>query len=162
MKKDISQECLREMLSYELASGLFRWRVKASKNTSIGAVAGTHSQGRIVIRIKSQQYLAHRLAWKYVTGEWPNNNIDHRDGDSTNNAFSNLRDVPQSVNLQNLRTAKKTNLCGLLGVRPHRSRFQAGITVAGKWHYLGAFDDKHSAHAAYLDAKRRLHTGCTI
>lgn len=101
----------------------------------------------------------------YVTGEWPEINVDHRDGDPSNNRFSNLRDVAQQVNVQNVRKGTKRNLSsGLLGVSFHaRDRlWRARIYKDGKDIVLGYFKTPEAAHAAYLSAKRDIHAGCTI
>jgi hypothetical protein len=71
--------------------------------------------------------------------------------------------VSASVNQQNHRVARVDNKCGLLGVSSSGKRWQARIGhPGGKDAYLGLFDTPELAHAAYLEAKRRLHPGCTI
>lgn len=107
--------------------------------------------------------MAHRLAWLYVYGEWPNGDIDHIDGDRLNNRIANLRDVSRRVNLENQRRPKACNKSGFLGVKTFRDqRFQARIQVRGVQLHLGTFDTPHEAHAAYVAAKRNLHQGCTL
>jgi hypothetical protein len=90
--------------------------------------------------------------------------IDHRDTCRTNNRLANLRDATRSVNAQNLRAARSNNSsCGLLGVTWNRGRWTAQISPpGGPRTYIGRFDTAEQAHAAYLDAKRRLHAGCTL
>ncbi|WP_230878255.1 HNH endonuclease signature motif containing protein [Burkholderia sp. 9779_493] len=117
------------------------------------------------ITIDGIRMYAHRLAWFYVYGEWPSGDIDHIDGVRTNNAINNLRDVPRGVNMQNQRRARSNNrTSGLLGVTWHARRYRwcAQIQVDGKRKGIGYFDDAETAHQAYLDAKRKLHAGCSI
>lgn len=155
---------LRELLLYNEQSGQFVWLVSRGK-AAAGKIAGsTNRGGYIEIRIDKKTYLAHRLAFLWVAGEMPSGEIDHIDGNRSNNALSNLRDVNGFVNHQNQRRAHKSNRTGLLGVswRESKGRYRASIDVDGRKIHLGYFSDKEAAHAAYINAKRAMHKGCTI
>jgi hypothetical protein len=97
-----------------------------------------------------------------MTGRWPQFEIDHRNGIHDDNRWENLRDGTKSYNLQNQRKAHRNNKIGLLGVGKKRDGFQARIHLNGKTRYLGSFPTPELAYAAYLEAKRELHPGCTI
>lgn len=116
-----------------------------------------------MIHINGKRYRAHRLAWLYMTGEWPRHFIDHIDGNNKNNRFDNLRDVPQSVNRENQRNPRRGSKSGLQGVSeaPKGSikPWIAQITVRGEKIYLGTYDDPLEAHAVYINKKRELHAG---
>jgi len=112
--------------------------------------------------IDQANYLAHRLAWLYVTGHWPLVHVDHIDGNRKNNAFSNLREADRKTNAQNMRMAHRDNKTGLLGVTAHRKTFVANILVDGCQLRIGRFATAEEAHAAYLNAKRAMHKGCTL
>ena len=112
--------------------------------------------------MKQGCYYIHRIAWLYVYGCWPNNHIDHINGNPDDNSIENLRDVSRKVNLQNMRKATKSSKTGILGVSESAGRFRASIRIDGKAKYLGSFDDAKTAHAAYIDAKRKYHEGCTL
>jgi hypothetical protein len=159
----LTAERLRELLNYDPETGVFTWRVSRRATARPGSVAGTITpKGYRNIWIGGN-YRAHRLAWLYVHGKWPDHEIDHIDGNRANNAIANLRDVTRSVNHENLRCARSDNAHGLLGVSPSKGkRWKTSITVNGKWQHLGTFKTPEEAHAAYLEAKRRLHVGCTI
>lgn len=102
--------------------------------------------------------MAHRLAWLYVHGRWPDGLIDHKNGDRADNRFDNLRDVAHRVNMQNLRKAFVSSKTGLLGASPLKDgRFGAFIKRDGKSKNLGTFDTPELAHAAYVAAKRVIH-----
>jgi hypothetical protein len=73
-----------------------------------------------------------------------------------------MRDLTTSGNQQNQRRASQDSQSGFLGASPHRGKFQAQITVNGKNRYLGMFETPEAAHAAYVAAKRNLHSTCTI
>lgn len=158
---------VRELLHYDPETGVFTRRVSTGGRygAAVGSVAGCLSdQGYVMVSVMSKQYRAHRLAWLYVTGEWPTAEVDHKDGDRRNNRWSNLRDVPTAVNAQNKRRAQRNSRTGLLGASwsERDGRFVARIKVAGKYQSLGGFDTAQEAHEAYVHAKRQAHAGCTI
>lgn len=99
----ITQARLKELLSYDPATGVFIWKVTRNGKMKVGLPAGSidREDGYVEICLDRRDYKAHRLAWLYVTGAWPVYGIDHIDRDKTNNRFINLRDVPHSVNLKN-------------------------------------------------------------
>jgi hypothetical protein len=104
---DLTAEYLRQLLSYDPDTGLFRWRVQLGFRGKVGAVAGTtHSKGYRQIRIDGRIYRAHRLAWLYIHGEWPSGGLDHIDGNPANNAIANLRPATQQ---QNVWSSRKRN-----------------------------------------------------
>jgi hypothetical protein len=151
----------REMLDYDPLTGIFRWKIDRVHNAKAGDIAGyKDSLGYMRLSIFGMKYLCHRLAWLITTGSWPTKNIDHVDGDRRNNRFSNLRDVSQMTNIQNQRVSRRNGK--LLGVSKNRKRWAATIMACGKKTYLGTFDTQELAHEAYVEAKRRLHEGCTI
>lgn len=163
--KSLSQEGLKAVLDYNLESGLFHWRTYTSGQIRAGDVAGGLSAfGYVRVKINGKRYMAHRLAWLYIHGNWPQGDIDHINGDKTDNRIANLRDVPAVTNQQNRRAATKRNATGFLGVsaRSDRQGFRAQIYVNKRQVFLGNFDTAESAHAAYLLAKRSLHEGCSI
>jgi hypothetical protein len=127
-----------------------------------GDIAGSVSEGRVLIGVDDRRYRAHQLAWLYETGEWPAFEIDHKDSDATNNRFDNLRPATRRVNNQNLRRAKSGNKLGVLGVKKHHRRFMAQITIDGKTKYLGLYATPEEAHEVYLASKRVNHEGCTL
>ncbi len=149
----LTQTRLVELLVYDEQTGVFTWRV-ARPACKLGGVAGsTKLGGYRRIGIDNHMYLAHRLAWLYVTGAWPIHGIDHRDGNPGNNAFCNLREATLGENAQNL---KKRDV-PFTGVSAKRGKWQAQINADGKYIYLGLFDTPELAHQAYLEAKAKLH-----
>ncbi len=156
---------LTDRLAYNGDTGVFTWRVSPTPVVKAGSKSGAiNSRGYIVIQFMGRSYQSHRLAWFYIYGKWPTGVVDHIDGDKTNNAIANLRDVSVSTNTQNQKKAMSTNKCGLLGVSwaKKQSRWVAQILAAEGKKHLGFFDTPELAHQAYLVAKRQLHEGCTI
>lgn len=156
---------LRSILSYEPETGQFFWR-QSRRGRKAGAPVGTpkSADGYLRIRVEGVRYYAHRLAWLYVYGEWPNHFIDHINGGRADNRIANLRSATDSVNAQNRRSGRHNRSTGFLGVSfdSRGKKYRASITVGGKHRHLGTFATAVDAHAAYVAAKRVLHEGCTI
>jgi hypothetical protein len=159
---EITQKRLRELVDYDPSTGVFTRKIRhwcAKK----GQIAGCRTpDGRLCFRVDGKLYLAHRLAWLYVHGKLPVGVIDHINGDHSDNRIENLRDVPRVVNQQNLRKAMAGSQTKLLGASPHGSGFRAEIRVGGVKKYLGTYRTAEEAHRVYVDAKRKMHEGCTI
>lgn len=155
---------LLQALRYEPTTGKFFWRIRAAHRRFPGEPAGSPSKdGRIRIRIDGTLYYGYRLAWFYMTGAWPANNVDHINGDQTDDRWENLRDVTQAINLQNQRRAPKHSRTGRLGVHATPDgRFTSEIKAGKTRLRLGTHDTPDAAEAAYLKAKRTLHPGSTI
>lgn len=159
----ITHERLKELLHYEPETGFFRWKVIRTNGMKIGQIAGgSHGDGYIAIGVMKKIYLAHRLAWFYMTGEFPANEIDHKDMNRSNNTWSNLREVSGTVNRQNIKSARRHNKTGFLGVHRNKFSFCAQIRIQGKPVWLGSFRTAELAHDAYIAAKRKHHEGCLI
>ena len=148
----LSADRLRELLSYDPATGIFRWKF-SNRRAKSGKICGSiHKRtGYVEIYVEFKNYLAHRLAWLYMTGAWPQAQIDHINGMRSDNRFDNLRDVPPRANSQ--------NRFGISGTTPSGSGYKAQIGVCGKTIYLGTFNTEEEASGAYLEAKKRLHDG---
>lgn len=157
----LTQERLKELLVYDEVTGHFTWRVNRNTRTKAGDKAGsTDKHGYIIIGVDHKYYKAHRLAWLYVHGEWPNGAIDHKFHAVADNRISELRDGTMAQNKGNLIKARSDNkTSGLLGVSWHKraKKWTSYITRNGVSHFVGYFDDPQEAHQAYLSAKRKLH-----
>lgn len=152
---------LRRILYFDYETGLFY----SHRSDLRKAVGSTTAEGYVVIRVKGRDYMAHRLAWLYDKGRWPVGKLDHADGGRSHNRIENLREATQSVNMQNQRRAHRGSRSGLLGAHWHsqKQEFYAEIVVNKRKIHLGYFGgDAEAAHNAYLDAKRKVHSGCTI
>lgn len=146
----LSQDELKRLLHYDAATGVFTRRVRTSYAIRVGDVAGCdNGEGYRNIRIHGRFYVAHRLAWLYVHGEWPIGWIDHIDGNRDNNRIVNLRCVTASENMQNQRGRRGTGRNG--------SGWSARISLNRKKYHLGTFPTEAEAHAVYLEAKKVMH-----
>ena len=123
----MTQAELKSILSYDPDTGVFLW-LESRRGVTAGTVAGsTRHDGYQSIRVRRKSYLAHRLAWLYTHGEWPEKNIDHIDHDPSNNRVSNLRDVPQTVNNRNLKKVRDLPC----GIRRGGKKFYAVVQHKG-------------------------------
>lgn len=159
-----SQEKLKELLDYDPSSGDLLWRI--TKNSYAGkikpgCVAGTKGgNGYLVVGIDRRRFFAHRLVWLWHYGTWPAHQIDHKNGNRSDNRIENLREATAGENRQN--TSDRKNNTGARGVYFHSGpgrvkRYSASIRLNGRTRCLGYFLTKEEAHSAYLEAKADLH-----
>ena len=87
----ITQEELKELLHYNPDTGVFTWVKPISKRIKVGTVAGSDSHGSTIIVINKKRYRANRLAWLYMTGEWPNFDIKYVNGRQDDLSWDNLK-----------------------------------------------------------------------
>lgn len=155
----LNREKLQEMLNYDPQTGIFVWRVDRGKARK-GAPAGRRNDcGYIIIRINGRGYRAHRLAWLWTDGNWPSSDLDHINGNRSDNRVANLREATRAQNNMNarLRGDNKTGFKGVFFNKQNR-RWQARVTKDGRQIHAGCFDTAEQAHAAYYEAAK-LHFG---
>jgi len=145
---------MEKQYNYDPETGIFTWAIDKSGRKA-GEVAGyTQRNGYIIIREFGKSQSAHRLAWLYMTGEWPQGFIDHIDRNRANNAWANLRIVTRSQNARNSVRPRLKNPGLPRGVIPTvtTGRFQAqACSKEGKTICLGCYDTIEEAHQTYLD-----------
>lgn len=148
-------EELKSRLDYNPLTGIFIWRDGNFK----GAVAGCLGKyGYRYIYVAHKHRLAHRLAWTFMTNEWPPTDIDHIDRNRDNNVFANLRIATRAQNLANS-GKKTTNTSGFKGVcffKP-KGLWRARITYNYREIHIGYFDTPEAANKAYEKKARELN-----
>jgi hypothetical protein len=149
----LTQEELKTLFHYDPITGIFTYKKALSNRTRVGDWAGSVTSGGYKrVWIHGTTYAVHRLIWLYMTGEWPNELIDHIDGNPTNNRWNNLREATKS---QNGAYSFKLDK----GIRRRSSgRWEARIRVDRKEIYIGSFRTKEEAKEAFADASYR-HRG---
>lgn len=157
----ITAELVRELLEYSPETGSFQWKERPARSswnaTWPGKTAGSlDSKGYLRFQVAGQMHKAHRLAWLYVHGKWPAGEIDHIDGNRSNNAIANLRVATPRQNQQN-KTAK-VNASGFRGVSKRGRKWRALVTINGRRTHVGIFDTPEAASAAY-EAAAAEHYG---
>lgn len=155
---ELTREIVRELLHYDPSTGVFTWKArgrewfrgerecKSWNNRYAGARAGTvrkYPTGyqKCEVKLLGKDHRAHRLAWLYMTDEPMPEQLDHRDRDATNNAWSNIRASSSMENNRNL-SMRKDNSSGVTGVTWNKA--------AGKWRVTCMLDGKRR-HLGYFD-----------
>jgi HNH endonuclease/AP2 domain len=160
----ITHSELLEAMDYNPETGIFRWKHRSDcskrwNSRYAGKIAGgIGPQGYMIIGFNGEKYRAHRLAWLYMTGEWPSEHIDHKKGNRLDNRFAKLREATNAQNIRNS-TKKRTNTSGIKGVYWNRKckKWQAQIVMNYVHHYLGVFTNIEDAEKAYREAADSLH-----
>ena len=155
----IDSTYLREVLEYNQDTGIFTWKISRYKN-KIGTIAGSFSSQKYWrIKIKGEECLAHRLAWLYVHGEMPNDEIDHINGIRHDNRICNLRCATTQENQQNIKKPNAKNKSGFVGVHWCKTyqKWVAAIRINKIKKQLGRFDSAEEAYKVYLQHKQTHH-----
>lgn len=153
----------KSRLDYDPETGLFHWKPQDGMNywnaRFAGKEAGSKSAGRYVfINLRGNVFLAHRIAWVFISGDYPKHEIDHINGDRFDNRAVNLRDVPHAINKRNL-PRKASNTSGVVGVYRIRSTGQWCAQIRnwnGANQHIGNFSTIEEAAAARKDAERKF------
>jgi len=160
--KMTEQQAMQELLRYDEKTGEFWWTNNAAKKVAGKIANAKDKHGYICLKVNGKMYKAHRLAWYFVYGSFPEKNIDHINGNKSDNRICNLRMASLTLNMQNIRKAKSNSSTGLLGISKNGSGWRAEIRIDGKKRNLGTYKNKETAHSIYVEAKRKFHEGCTI
>ena len=155
MKKTITQSRLKELLSYDKKTGIFVWKESRCSVKKGNAANTLLSNGKyIILSLDGSQYLAHRLAWLYEYGHFPENQIDHINHIGLDNRIINIREVTHQENHKN-RPMQKNNTSGIVGVREYSyGGYGAHIKVGGVSIHLGSFKRIEDAKQARIKAER--------
>jgi hypothetical protein len=143
-------EVLRRV-SYSPETGVFTAKVSAGKRAAGAALGYADANGYVKLSFNGKWVMAHRLAWTLCNGSWPRNEIDHINGNPSDNRIANLREATRSQNAMN--TRRGNGLCW----RPSRNKWQVLIKADGKSHFIGMLADRAKAEIAAADATKRLH-----
>lgn len=145
-KHQIDPKRIEQCVSYCPDSGRLAWTTGQFAGKTI---SGTNTKGYIQLQIDGITLLGHRVCYCLMTGSMPPMDIDHIDGDKTNNTWSNLRLVNNSDNHKNMKIFK-TNSSGVAGVawNPIKNRWDSYITSRNRRFYLGRFKNFFDAVCA--------------
>jgi hypothetical protein len=169
-RDDITPEILRQLLRYEEETGKLFWlprgqewfadgRQCAAWNTRWAnkqAFTNVKGNGYLSGNILGMSFYAHRVGWAIATGEWPRHEVDHLNGQRSDNRLENLRDASPKENQRNQKRSSR-NTSGDVGVYWHKRAQKWAVQIfPGKAVWLGLFPDKASAVKARKDAETSL------
>ena len=153
----LTQKQLKKLFYYNPGIGVFTRLVATSNSVKVGDIAGCDDgQGYIRITVNNKLYKAHHLAWLYMTGLLPKDQIDHINHIRDDNRFINLREATNQENHKNL-SKRKDNTSGVTGVYLSKAsnKWKAHIKMNLKYNYLGGFIDKFEAICARKSAENK-------
>jgi len=155
---NLTQDILKTRVVYDPSSGNFS-RAKTKRSIKHGKIMGwTDDLGYIHVRVLDKLYLAHRLAWLYMTGAWPEGYLDHKDGNPSNNSILNLRECTQQENCFNSKIVnKKSSIRKGVSWDKARKRYRAYIRFDNKQILLGRYSKVEDAIAARISAEEKYH-----
>lgn len=162
---------LRECFDVDFETGVLTWKVRpvshfkgGLKHTAVhrtnnwnskraGKIAGSHrSDGYLEVGVNGRKYLVHRIVWALARGEWPSDQIDHANGDRTDNRLANLSVVTQAENGKNQKTRGGSSVYAGVSWHKANQKWRAQIRLNGKRRHRGYFDTEIEAAAAYRRA----------
>jgi hypothetical protein len=152
----ITQQRLKELFEYDPEEGRFRNRFSRGRAREADEAGSPSGHGYRKVAVDYERYYEHHLAWLYVYGEWPSE-IDHRDGDRSNNKIANLRMATRTENCFNAK--RETGESGLRGAyrEARYPKWYSKIQIGGRVTRLGTFDTAEEAHKAFMVAVEAHH-----
>ena len=149
----LTQQELKKLVTYDPDTGIFRWAADVGTGKiKAGEIAGSYdSKGYLRIGINGRKYKSHRLAWLYVHGCFPEDEIDHINRVRDDNRIENLRAVTGAENCKN--TGRKPKAAPFCGVQKRGNNYEAHITRGGARTYLGRFKSLADAVVARMSAE---------
>jgi hypothetical protein len=153
----LTRERLLEVLEYNPDTGIFIWKISPSKKIRAGTIAGSVTVlGYVDIGIDYYSYFAHRLAFLYMEGRWPDPDPDHKNRIRHDNRWENLREASSSQNKMNRPYNNKTGYKGVKFIkRASKKPYSARIKIGDSRIFLGCFETAEEAFAAYSSAANK-------
>lgn len=145
---------LRAKVTYDTSTG------NITDNITGKVLGGNTANGYKSIGLFGKRYLQHRIAWLLVTGSWPEHQIDHINGDRSDNRWVNLRQCTNALNNQNFKKLRCTNTSGHRNVFAHKGAWMVQLKLDGKAVYIGRFADKDEAIKEAARARKEMMPFC--
>lgn len=144
---------IRSVFIYD-DEGIVRWKKSRRGVKALSRAGYFNNFGTLIIKYNGMVFIGYRIIWALINGEWPDDEIDHIDGDRTNNKIENLRSVTHSINMRN-RKLHKNNKSGICGVYLEQGRWKSEIKFCGKKICLGSYGTIFDAAAERIKAEAR-------
>ena|SRR4030067_1688811 len=153
----IDKNNVHRIFNYDPITGNLKWLVSLNNRALSGSIANsTTNSGYLRVGVHGESYLVHRIIWLMVNNRWPKYEIDHINGNRSDNRLINLREVTCRENSCNRREHRDGKIVGTR--RQQSGRYVARITINGHRFCLGTFNTEQEAHAVYLNAiKEKAH-----
>ena len=151
----LTQKRLKQVLDYTPETGLFTWNNTLNNKVNAGDVAGWSIRGYGYITINRKDYIAAKLAFLFMEGIYPENEVDHINRITDDNRWTNLRVVTHRENCLN-KGLRKDNSSGITGIywRDKRNKWESQIGVYGKRVFLGRYETLKEAILARIKAEK--------
>lgn len=151
----LTQERLKFLLTYYPGDGRFFWNISPANNIKPHSLAGSvQNTGYLAISIYGKKYLCHRLAFLYVNGKWPEYQVDHINGDRSDNSWKNLREATNSQNGIN-KPVRKDSSTQVKNVHKNGSGFIVRMVINGKDKCFGTYPDIELAMLVAEEARNK-------
>lgn len=152
MTDTIKYDEAHDRFRYDRETGELHRRYRQTRpDIKSTAITGVNCRGYKTVHVMKRTYQVHRIIWLMETGAWPHNQIDHIDGNKTNNRMDNLRDVTPRENSQNKLVHRNGKLPGTFYHKRDRL-WTARYQVNGIRKSVGYFKTEVEAHRAYVAA----------
>lgn len=147
-----------ELLDYCPETGIFKWKINRGHGMA-GKVIQPNQEGYVKVTIDGKRYQCHNLAWFICHGTYPENLIDHKNCDTTDNRIGNLRPATRKGNADNA-SKRRDNKSGIKGVswKASHRRWVAQCQHLGKVHHLGLFDSIDEAEKVLVQFRSAHHS----
>ncbi|RYM55654.1 HNH endonuclease [Serratia proteamaculans] len=156
MSSLLTQDFLQSILDYDPDTGVFSWTENSRGKRRKSHAGSIKNDGYVAIGIRGKYYKAHRLAWLYVHGAWPEDAIDHINRDRSDNRVSNLRECSLVDNQMNRSAQIGSSARKGVSFDRKSGKWTSGIRLHGKYIYLGRYETEEEAHAVYCLAAWRF------
>jgi hypothetical protein len=157
----LTQSRLKELFHYNPETGVFTRLITAGGQVAGATPGRINTNGYRDISVDGRRYMAHRLAWLYIYGLFPESEIDHINRIKDDNRIANLRIATHKQNAENV-ARRKSNTSGFPGVDFRYGKWRARISHHGKSIFLGSFDSLYDAHRSRVAAQEKFHSHAPV
>lgn len=159
MKKNekLVEKLVDELFYYDHETGVVKNKIHRNHNALKDHATGYLHEGYLNVEINNKPFMVHRIAWRLYYKKWPKKQIDHINGNRSDNRICNLRDVSNRENQLNRKEHRNGKIIGFSYVK-EKKKYKAQICINKKQYYLGYYKTEIEAHEQYLRALKAIET----